>query len=508
MKKFIKKICLLLSVMLTTAACASCSKDESAKVDLTNAPDYSASTEQFTVFAYNGVCDDWYQRNGVRYYLDESLATVESLQQYVDGGFNYLFVDWVFQEAATVDGYNFENGKLKEVLDMADQVGLKCVVFQPEIQSLSNSEESRINAEKAATVNETTSAANMFFNSQEDMNAYVAKALKGLKDHPAFDGVILIDEPKYTKFQAISEVYQAVIAADPDCFVMLNLLPFAENSNQHKDLYCGSIEYSSEEAYRMYLDEYYEKVGKYMGYVQYDDYPILEDGILSTFLYGNKVVSEFCAEKGLKRTTLYQTLVYSNRRPVMEADVYFQMNVGQAFGNRSYCWYTYYPLINTTKTYLNEADFIVDYTGTPTQRYYWVQAATEEMQHNAKALMHFEYQGMQYQVKAPVSSLDYINRLENDEFKLLKGYTFEMKVQTGGIVLVTELYDETNDRYGYYAVNITDPQYTSEAIVELDFGSYEYAQVYQFGKTTNTCTNDGKIKISLGSGRGAFIMPF
>ncbi len=505
-KKWTKTVCLLLSAIVTAtmyAACSSGTGSSSKKeVDLTNAPDYSACTEEFTMFAYNPMCDDWYQRNGVRYYLDESQATIENLQKYVDCGFNYLFVDWVFQENALEESYNFETTKMKKVMDMAHELGLKCFVYQPQIHSLSNFDETHINPEKAATDKE-----NKYFNSQEEINAYVAKTLVGLKDHPAFDGVSLIDEPRFSKFQAISETYQAVKAAAPDAYVMLNLLPFAENSNMHLDLYCGSLEYSAEEAYKKYLDLYYEKVGKDLGYLMYDDYPILEGGVLPTFLYNNSVVSDFCAEKGLTRTTVYQSCSYSNRRGAAAADIHFQMNIGMAFGNKSYSYYTYYPLINSGDP-VDEGDSIVRYSGEANQLYYDIQSITKEMQFNAKALMNFEYKGMQHKIKAPVYSLDYIGRLENDDFQLLKDYTFEMKLQAGGIVLVTELYDAGNDRYGYYVVNITDPQFTSEAIVELDFGSYEYAQIYQFGQATNICTNGGKLKVSLGSGRGAFIMPF
>ncbi len=464
------------------------------------------------MFAYNAICDDWYQRNGVRYYLDESLATPEKLQQYVDAGFNYLFVDWVFQENSMVDGYDFETGKLKQIMDMAHNVGLKCVVYQPNIYGLSNSEESRINPEKAAA------GESGYYASQEDLNAYVATALAGLKDHPAFDGIILIDEAKYTKFQAISEVYHAVKAAAPDAYVMLNLLPFAQGSDEHEILYCGSTDYTAEEAYRMYLDEYYEKVGQYMGYVMYDDYPMLNgrhgysatgNNVLPTYLYCNQVVSDFCAEKGLDRVTIYQSCAYSNREAVEENDIYFLMNVGMAFGNKSYAYYTYYPILNIAEdNHTDETAFIVDINGNPNPRYYYIQNATREMQVNAKALMNFDYVGMQFQTTGTLPSADYTTGLVNDEFVSLNGFTFEIKGQTGGIVLVTELYDAVNDRYGYYVVNITDPEFESEATVELDFGAHDYVQIYQSEKVVNTYTTDGKLNISLGAGRGAFIIPF
>ncbi len=478
-----------------------------------SAPDYSESTEQFTTFAYNAVCDDWYQRNGTKYYLDESLATPENLQKYKDAGFNYLFVDWVFQENSVVSGYDFNSGKLKTIMDMANDIGLKCVVFQSNIYGLSNSEETIINPEKAAIAEN----ANKFFASQEDLNAYVAKALAGLKDHPAFDGVILIDEPSYLKFQAISEVYNAVKAAAPDANVIVNLLPFAANSDEHKLLYCGSTVYTNEQAYEMYLNEYYNKVGKDMGILMYDDYPILNgqhgtsmtgNNVLPTYLYGNQVVSDFCDAKGLERITIYQSCVYSNRANVEERDIYFQMNIGQAFGNKTFAYYTYYPILNTTSETVDESGYIVNMKGEANPKYYSIQSAFEEMQVNAKALMNFEYQGMQYQKTGTLPSADYTNGLTNDTFTLLKGYTFEVTGTTGGILLVTELRDKSDGRYGYYVVNITDPEFESEASVELDFGSFTCAQIYQGGKISNTFTDSGKVSISLGAGHGAFVMPF
>ncbi len=502
MKKRTKVFSLICSALCALTMVTGCSE----KVDLTNAPDYSACTEEFTMWAYSAMCDNWYQRNGERTYLDESLATVENLQKYKDCGFNYLFVDYVFQENSMEKGYNFENGKLKKVMDMAHEVGLKCLVFQPNLHGMSNCEESRINPTKADL---PVGTEGLFFHSQEEMNEYVAQVLAGLKDHPAFDGVSLIDEPKYTKFQAISETYHAIKAADPDCNVMLNLLPFAENSNQHLDLYCGSLEFSAEEAYRKYLDEYYDKIGKDLGYLMYDDYPLLQGGVLPTFLYCNQVISDFCKEKNLERSTVYQTCIYSNRRQVSDADIFFQLNLGMAYGNKTYSYYTYYPIVNSNETNMDNGDaYIVNYDGSTNPKYYTLQSFHKEMQFNAKALVNFEYQGMQHKVKLPIDSQAYLNRLRNDEFKLLKGYTFEMKVQAGGVLLVTELYDQNNDQYGYYVVNVTDPQFTSEAVVELDFGAYKYAQIYQFGQATNVCLKEGKIKVSLGSGRGAFVMPF
>ena len=489
--------------MATTVVGCSCKAENT--IDLTNAPDYSASEEQFTIWSYGATCDDWYMLNGKKYYFEQgSLQTPESTQQYKDAGFNYLFIDYTFQEHPLQEGYDFESGKLKKVMDMAHDKGLKCFVFQPELHTLSNLEESRINPEKAETAAEGT-----YFKSQEDLNAYVAKILVGLKDHPAFAGVSLIDEPKYTKFDAIAETYTAVKSVCPDAYVMINILPYAAESNQHKDLYCGKTDVSTEDAYAEYLNAYYEKVGKLTGYIQYDDYPILKTGVLSTYLYNHQTISKFAKEHNLERRMVMQTCTYSDRRSVNPGDMYFQLNLSQAFGNKEFSYYTYYPVVNWNGTLPNEEDFIVDRTGNPNPLYYTLKDFHSEMQFNAKALMNFDYVGMQHLAVKPLpNGMDYLWGLKNDSFSKLKSFDATFKVQSGGTVIITELYDKNADRYGYYVVNATDPAYTSEAVVELDFGEFKAAQIYQFSKINNVNTDNGKIKIRLGTGGGAFVMPF
>ncbi len=455
---------------------------------------------------YCATCNEAYG-NGGKTCGHETLATREMLQRYKDAGFNYLYIDWVFNNQA----------QIIEVMDIAHELGLKCIVHEPYVYGLTYERH-------ASLIDPSKADGRTYFASQEALDAYVAEKLKDVQAHPAFDGVVFDDEPKYDQFQAMSEVYAAVKKAAPNAKVMVNLLPYAE-SDAHEMLYCGTTDHTVQEAYRLYLEEYYELLGKDLGYVSYDDYPILNGRngtntntyVLPSYLYGNQVVSDFCEEKGLQRETLYQTCTYSNRDQVTEADIYFQMNIGMAFGNKSYAYYTYYPTLNLGGKYVPEDEsaaqthedaYIVDRAGNPNDIYDWVKAATEEMQFNAKALMHFDYCGMQYEKVGTLPSSDYTSGLVDNEFALLEGYSFTIADQNGGIVLVTELYDEAKDQYGYYVVNITDPQFTSTATVTLDFGAYTNAQIYQSSQISNVATDGGKVVVTLGAGRGAFVMPY
>ena len=505
MKKLVKVIVFLLVGILATAA-VGCSGGTAEKIDLTNAPDYSESEGQFRIWSYGATCDDWYMLNGKRYYFDQgSLQTSEHTQQYKEAGFNFMFIDYTFQEHSSQEDYDFQSGKLKKVMDMAYEQGLKCFVFQPELHALSNFEESRINPEKA----EIAGNEGVYFSSQEEINEYAARVLRGVKEHPAFAGVSLIDEPKYTKFDAIAETYKAVKSVCPDAYVMMNILPYAADSNEHKILYCGRTDVSSDDAYAEYLDTYYEKVGKLAGFIQYDDYPVLKDGVLSTYLYNHQIVSNFAKEHNLERRMVTQTSAYSNRRAVKAGDMYFQLNVSQAFGNKEFSYYTYYPTVNVNGSLPPEEAFIVDRTGNPNPLYYTLKDFHNEMQFNAKALKNFDYVGMQFLAVKPLpNGMDYLTGLKNDSFVKLKGFNATFNNQSGGSVIVTELYDKDKGVYGYFVVNATDPAYTSEAVVDLDFGKYKAVQIYQFSKIHNVGTSEGKVRVRLSTGGGAFIIPF
>lgn len=508
MKTFSKIIAKVLVFIISVFSliCCSCSNNEFKTADTKNAPDYSNNTNEFIIWSYGATCNDWYQWKGVRYYFAESLQTEEHTRWYKEANFNLLFIDYTFQENTSLVSYSFENSALKEVMDMASAQGLKCIFYNSAIHGLSNSKELRINPDKADGEN--------YFESEDDYVARIQYLLRGAIDHDAFYGVTLLDEASYDKMPAIGELYRVIKRAcgDKETFVMVNILPFADGSNEHKVLYCGSTDFSSEVAYQKYLETYYEYVGQYAGYVQYDDYPILANNtVLTSYLYNQRVISEFCKAKGLKRHMVFQTCKYSNRRVPEESDMYFQLNLGQAFGTKNYSYYTYYPITNTNGESLpDETCFIVDRLGNRNPLYYSIQKLNAELLFNSKALMNFEYKGMTYRTKTPVpGGIGYTNRLVNDEMVKLLSYEIEVIGGNGGLVIVTELYDEANNQYGYYVVNATTPAYSTEIRVSLKFKDVENAQIYQNSRVNNVALNSvGEMNVFLGTGRGAFVMPY
>ena len=357
-------------------------------------PDYSSSNKEYTFWAYSQTCDDWYQVNGERFYLEGGTRqTLENTQLCADAGFNVLFVDWTFPYYGPED---FARSKVKTVLDYAYEAGMKAFIYPTALHRLSSTEESIINAEKADGVN--------FFASETALEQYVAEFLAPVIEHPAFYGVSLRDEPNYKMLEAIGQIYRAVQKVAPEAWCNINLNPMYEGL---EFMYCpegNSIGVAA--AYNKYLDTYYEHIGQYCGYLQYDDYPILKDGaILSYHLQNAQIVAEYCKEKGMTFGKVFQTCAYDadlDRVATTKTDMRWQLNIGMAMGIKDYSYYTYYPTVNVSAPLMDENAYIVTREGEPLERYYWLKDMHKEMQFNAKALMNFEYQALNYTVKTPI----------------------------------------------------------------------------------------------------------
>ena len=567
MRKITKFLtCIISFILLSSTILVGCGEKQLELPD--NRPDYSQNTEVFDIWAYGATINDWYQVNEVRYYFEQGMIqSLETTKLHKDANFNMLFINYTFQYNASVAENAFEGSDMKKVMDWAYELGMPCIVFHNSLHGLGSGTTALIDKDKAiveinklypnrvnyfdaydyckSNHNNCTScteenrpdevkecigeeqtleelyekfASRSHYYSEKDLDTYVEISLRGLKDHPAFAGVTLHDEPTWDRLAQVGTAYRSIARVcnndenplNDNPHVMMNMLPFNSHES-HKPYFAdGGNKMTSEEAYKKYLELYYEEIGQYCGYFQYDDYPIMSDGsVLETYLFAHRMTSEFCKEKGLERRMVMQTCSYSSRRAPSETDMYFQANVSQAFGNKEFSYYQYYPSANSGSGLPDETSYIVDRDGDPNPRYYWVKDINGEMLFNSKALMQFEYQGMTYKTKAPMpGGMAYASGLTNDDMAELKDYDFKVNLQAGGMVLITELYDAKNDQYGYYVVNTGNTMYSSELEVTLDFGDNQFVQIYQNSNIIDAKTDQGKAKIYLGSGRGAFVMPY
>ena len=482
-----------------------------------NAPDYSSSTREFMTWAYSATYDGWYQtidenENFIRIENSKetpvAITTTETLREYKEAGFNTLLINYVFPFDSK--GEKFEVSRTKEIMDMAHEVGLKCVIFESCTRGLANTAESLINPDKAD--GET------FFNNQQEINEYVYSRVKDVIAHPAFYGFSVLDEPAYDRFPAFGQVYEAVQACAPGAFVNMNLLGMGTDHNSTtRTKYCkGAANMPVKEAYTNYVTDYAEYTQA--PYIQVDVYPIKGSDDAPT-MHGNALrtpqyLAEFCKERDMELYYVLQssgfTVGYGDAvtpicRNPQKRDMYWQTNVCMAFGVTSYSYWNYYPVVNTASEHYDHTSSFLDLAGNKNDMYYWMQDIHVEMQNMAKALLNFKYQASNVFYKAPFEGYkQHVSGFETMDFKKLTSY----EAVTAGAYLITEMYDKANGRYGYYVVNVAEPAYSGSGTVKLAFDGFDRVQVWDRGTPQNKALSKNAISLELGIGQGAFIIPY
>ena len=464
-------------------------------------PDYANNTEQFLIYSYHAVYDDWYAIDGERTTF-ESLLTQESAQKHKDAGFNVYFLNYVLGFNGLNNG--FSKSKAKAAMDMAQESGMKCIVTENHLFNLSSSTTSLIVSPGEEADGVTT------FASEAALAEFARDCLGDVIEHPAFYGVTVKDEPTYEMFTAMGQVYRAIKTVAPNAYVNMNLFPL---DNSARSYYCengGAL--NAKQAYKKYLEAFYEEVRPEI--IQYDDYPLKGNNQDTAFVGANhlvnaQMVADFCRARNLKLYKVFQTCSYKTTswmtRVPTETDMYWQMNIGMAMGIKGYSYWTYYPTVNTAGEYYVDTACFVDRKGNPNPIYYTMQKIHGEMQSTSKALMNFEYQGLRTYVKTPIpGDFAYLNGLDMNEFVYVK----DVITENEGIILVTELYDAENDQYGYYVVNATAPTVASEIKTTLKFKNFKNVQVYKNGETKNEQMKNGEYTVTLSGGRGVFVLPY
>ncbi len=481
------------------------------------APDYSSSKKQFTTWAYSAIYNGWWQtidENKKFVRLEDSpetpvaITTKETLREYKEAGFNTLFINYVapfrtFEE-------RFETSYTKQIMDWAAELGLKCIIFEGCTRALAATPESLVNPEKANGKN--------FFNSQEELNEFVAYCVKKVIEHPAFYGFSILDEPSYVYFPAFGQVYKAVQACAPGAYVCMNLLGLAGRYTSSVLKYCeGAEKMSFVDGYTKYINRYVDQTGA--PYIQVDVYPFRATkealmGVHSSALRTPQFLAEFCKQRGMELHYVLQASAFRVGfgkqvqpwlRKLNQKEMYWQTNVCMAFGVTSFSYWNYYPVVNTASEHYDPTSTFLDLAGNKNEMYYWMKDIHVEMQKTAKALLNFKYQSSCVACKEPFEGEKvYLEGLSQGKFIKLTGYA----VDTKGAFLITELYDKENDRYGYFLVNVTDPTVDGSEKITLTFNGYERVQIYDKGERENKAIEAGKLTAELEAGKGIFVIPY
>ena len=484
-----------------------------------NAPDYSKCTKQFKTWAYSATYNGWFQtlnrqRKFVR--LEDSpetpiaTTTKESLQEYKDAGFNTLLINYVFPFKTFED--RFATSRTKQIMDWAHEVGLKCIIFEGCTRGLASTRESLINPEKAD--------GRRFFNSQEEIDEFVKTCIGNIVTHPAFHGFSLLDEPPYTVFPAFGQVCKAVWKIKPDAYICMNLLGLAADGKFTSSVlkYCeGAWDMTAVDGYTKYIEHYAECTGA--PYIQVDVYPMRlnrdtgEPIMTTNAIRTPQFLAEWCKNRNMELHYVLQSSSFDVgfgdsvlpwlRKP-NKTDMYWQTNVAMAFGINSFAYWNYYPVVNTASEHYDHTSSFLDLAGNKNEMYYWMQDIHGEMQKMAKALLNFSYQSSRVFLNNPMGNCNHLQNLQDGPFTKLGLVTLE----STGALLVSELYDKQNNRFGYFVTNATDPLVEQNLQATLTFNGYDKVQIYDKGEVSAQPIEDNELPVVLAAGQGIFVIPY
>lgn len=480
------------------------------------APDYSAATGEFLTYAYSPPTDGtwWIDSDNKNDNVD--YRTYENYVIYKDAGLNTLL-----QQSARFDGGDFETSVLKRVMDDSLRAGIaRTIVWDTRIWGLSNKSTAIVGS-------------GCQFETHDALVQQVGEWMADYKDHEAFYGVMLIDEPTWQMLPQVGEVYKAVkeaaAAGGYEVFVQENLLPiYADNDRLVDTSVQANKDLSKREKYRKYLVDFltYSEADR----LCMDSYPIRQNAgennysITTDHFLGLQVLAEVCKEYGIKLTGVACTTAMvanlsgeptqGSLKGPNRSEMYWQVNSYLGFGVDSLSYYTYWrKQQNSAAAFHTDGTAFVYQNGTPTDLYYSMQKIHAEIQKLAPTMMNFKYQGANYYLKTPLSwGSKFVDNIEQDNFTAL----LNVEVKTAQLAIATELYDEDNDQYMYMLMNPQHPSNgftcTNDEIVlngTMDFGSdYKAVAVWLNGELSYRPLTDGKITFNLGAGMAAFVMPY
>ncbi len=440
-----------------------------------------------------------------------------ALDVYAEANFNTLF----FTFGSEISYDNFAGTYAESIFDLAYERGMEVIASGSYFHHMTSQKTPLIDPENGIkfTQGASISSDTTKFKTQNDVNEFVIYHLRNIIKHPAFKGVTFIDEPSWECFVAMGQLAQGIKAAEEyygrEIYVMENLFPYAHSAG-HWSLYNG-IGLTSYDAYIYYLDAYYENVGKYLGYVQYDDYPV-SGSLIPYYIRSHQVTSEWAREKGINRAIAMQSYGdkgTSGKQACSPEDILWQGNISAAFGCKDFTYYTYFPIINVAEGVDgNGEEFVVDRYGNPTKTYPGVQQLNAELALKGKALLNFQYEDLHYYTNGTYTNYFFegCTSAKCQDCAVVQG---ELKFVNGavlafdGAVLITELVDEENGYYGYYIVNITEPRELKGGEVTIEISDlFNSAQVYHGTSVKTKSLVDGKLTLNLGAGDGAFIIPY
>ncbi|MGM5470148.1 hypothetical protein ACS386_07715 [Flavobacteriaceae bacterium LMO-SS05] len=217
----------------------------------------------------------------------------------------------------------------------------------------------------------------------------ISKLIAAYKDHPAFAGYLLNDEPTASLFPALKTVCDMFRAKDSVHEPYINLFPSYASPNQ-----------LGVEDFHTYISDYIETVDP--GVFSYDFYALLEKSTLFDAWYSDlMMVREATQKANIPFIVFVQSQgIRGILRVPNRAEILWQVNTALAYGARGFGWFTYWTPTPTQglvqkveeEMVITEPHYnaMIDSTGKRTEIYNYVREANLYLRKAGRGLIGWE----------------------------------------------------------------------------------------------------------------------
>lgn len=182
-----------------------------------------------------------------------------------------------------------------KMLDWAEAAGVKVLIYRADVETMSPTD--------------------------------AVRYVRLYKDHPAYYGIQIADEPSVERMQSMAEVCRAIQQEDPAHYIWVDLLPtYAEGFKS--------------------LQHYEEYVADYMKYISpnvivYDHYGILHQKIRPDFYLNQEIAMKYARERRLPVWTFDLCTAHGDYEEPTVEQMRWQVANQLATGSKGIQWFTY-----------------------------------------------------------------------------------------------------------------------------------------------------------------------
>ncbi len=460
---------------------------------------------QFDFYAYNGPTDGTWREHGQDFFAGQDFRTVERLKEYKDAGMTI----YMPQNACWYYGEDFETSDAKMMMDRALEAGIDRVILaDSRIQTIPLVDGGIIGEDKQ-------------FKTEQELDDTIKAWMSQYKDHPAFYGVQLKDEPLWNNLKAYGQIYRSVKRVNPQAFVQTCLCPMIKSTNTRICIWMPPLTAEEKQGlsedqirvkmFKKYIEMYLDETGA--DYFMYDQYPLIENNIYEVYVQAVQAAAEVSRDRKVKFYNVTQTMCMGQnlqgddpkmQRVMTENDAYFLNNMLVGFGVKQTVFYTYFPYKeNSVAAWFYEEGSFLNRHGEKNELYYFMQKIMREEQKLAPTILNYNYSGC----KVFAGERKYQNNhadlvLGNDTLSCIKTVSVDKEV-----ALVTELKNSQNECM-YMLQNIADPLNDVSQTITVQFDSqFVSAILFEKGEERKVTLDNGKLTLTHNAGHATYVVP-